>query len=428
MKVARKSPCCYERDGGLPVALLLVLREREEIEIPNRLRTGAKPHLRVALIGTRGIPASYGGFETAVEEVGRRLAERGHDVVVYGREDEQLGDHFLGMRRVTLPAVRKKSLETISHTALSSIHAVVRLRPEVAIVFNAANSPFLPIFRMAKIPVGLHMDGLEWKRSKWGKIGRSYYRAAESFGVRNADALIADSSGISDYYRHQFGAHTELIKYGAPQIHDAPSSKIEDTGIKPGGYFLVVARFEPENHVLEVIEGYTRTLSSKPLVVVGAAPYSADYTKSIERLAETDDRVRLLGAVYDQELLDALYFHAFTYIHGHSVGGTNPSLLRAIGAGTPVIGYDVSFNRDVVGDNGWYFSSPEDLAIAIESADGANDIARRGSALRQRAADEYTWNEVTDLYEQMIRGLASGWSEHANLRRTRRNSKPWPSI
>ncbi|MBD0864092.1 DUF1972 domain-containing protein [Gordonia sp. zg691] len=381
--------------------------------------------LRVALIGTRGIPASYGGFETAVEEVGRRLAQRGHLVTVYGRNAGDAGEEYLGMRRVTLPAVKRKSLETLSHTALSTVHAVVRRRPDAAVVFNAANSPLLPFLRAAHIPVALHMDGLEWKRSKWGQAGRTYYRNAEQFGVRSADALIADSTGIADYYRHQFGAQTELITYGAPELLDAPVDGIEGLGLAPGGYHLVVARFEPENHVYEIVRGYRQSTASKPLVVVGSAPYSEGYTASIERLAEADSRVRLVGPVYDQPLLDALYFHAYTYIHGHSVGGTNPSLLRAIGAGTAVIGYDVSFNRDVVGDRGWFFTEPTQLAAALEEAESAADLSQLGASLRERAAEHYTWDGVTDRYEDLLYRIASGESARPQLRRARRNRAEW---
>ncbi|MDH3017407.1 DUF1972 domain-containing protein [Gordonia alkanivorans] len=385
----------------------------------------AKPSLSIALIGTRGVPASYGGFETAVEEIGWRLADRGHVVTVYGREAGDVGSVYRGMRRVTLPAVRRKSLETLTHTAVSSAHAVTRVRPDAAVVFNAANSPLVPVLRMARIPVALHMDGLEWKRSKWGRVGKAYYRLAESFGVRQANALIADSIGIADYYRQQFDAPTELIKYGAPQIFDAPVEGIERLGFRPGDYHLVVARFEPENHVYEIVQGYTQSNAQKPLVVVGSAPYSEGYTASIEALVEADRRVHLLGPVYDQELLDALYFHAHTYVHGHSVGGTNPSLLRAIGAGTAVISYDVSFNHDVVDGEGWFFTNPSQVSSALEEAEESSEVSRIGSRLRKRASEHYTWDGVADLYEEMLYRLARGQLSGPARRGARRSKVEW---
>ena len=383
--------------------------------------------LRIALIGTRGIPAAYGGFETAVEEVGRRLVERGHRVLVYGRDAGTAGDVHLGMRRVTLPAVRQKALETLSHTALSTVHAVTKARPDAAFVFNAANSPFLPLLRARRIPVALHMDGLEWRRSKWGPRGKAYYRAAESFGVRQADAIIADAPGIADYYDHQFGVASELIRYGAPLLDDAPSDGIRELGLEPGGYHLVVARFEPENHVREIVEGYAMSQATKPLVVVGSAPYAAEYTAAIDRIAAADPRIRLLGAVYDQDLLDALYHHASTYLHGHSVGGTNPSLLRAMGAGTAVIAFDVVFNREVLDEQGWYFRTPADVAAAVDAAESdAGDVAAASAAVRRRAADAFSWDDVAATYEDLARRLAAGDSIHPLARRAHRAETEWP--
>ena len=168
------------------------------------------------MIGTRGVPARYGGFETAIEEVGRRLADRGHRVLVYSRNpdaDTPLPRLYRGMRVVELPAMRRRSLETLSHTGASITHLLPRVHPDVAFVFNAANSPFLPALRAARIPVATHVDGLEWKRGKWGPAGQRYYRAAEAAAVRLSDALIADARGIADYYAREFSAPTELIAY-----------------------------------------------------------------------------------------------------------------------------------------------------------------------------------------------------------------------
>lgn len=382
--------------------------------------------LTIAMVGTRGVPAAYGGFETAIEEVGRRLAERGHDVVVYTRGAEQKLATHLGMRVVHLPALPVKQLETLSHTGLSVMHLMTRRRPDATFVFNAANSPFLPLLRLRRARVALHMDGLEWRRSKWGPRGKAYYRWAETFGVRTADALIADAPGIADYYAHQFRAPTELIRYGAPILDTAAESLIQAMGLTPGGYHLVVARFEPENHVLEIVEGYRQSAATLPLVVVGSAPYSSDYTARIQAAADGDDRIRLVGGVYDQQLLDALYFHALAYAHGHSVGGTNPSLLRAMGAATPVIAFDVPFNREVLDDDGWFFASPADAARAFEQAEADGTATReRGARSQRRAAAAFRWDDVTDAYEDLARRLAGGYSVHRVVRRSRRRAEEW---
>jgi glycosyltransferase involved in cell wall biosynthesis len=231
------------------------------------------------------------------------------------------------MRLVHLPSVRKRALETLSHTALSTAHAVLKHSHDVGIVFNAANAPLLPVLRVARLPVATHVDGLEWRRAKWGAAGKHYYRMAEALAVRWSDALIADAKGIADYYAAEFSARTELISYGAPIQRDVAHDRLAELGLRPGGFHLVVARFEPENNVLLAVEGYLRSTAREPLVVVGSAPYSAAYTRQIRELAATSPRVQLLGGVWDQEKLDQLYAHALTYVHGHSVGGTNPSLL-----------------------------------------------------------------------------------------------------
>lgn len=378
------------------------------------------------MVGTRGVPAAYGGFETAVEEVGGRLVERGHEVIVYSRGARHPERTYLGMRVIHLPAISQKQLDTPSHTALSTLHLVSRRRPDAAFVFNAANSPFLPLLRLRGVPVALHMDGLEWRRAKWGRAGKAFYRRAEEFGVRTADALIADAPGISDYYRDQFSVGTELIRYGAPLLDDVSTARLAELDVSEREYHLVVARFEPENHVLEIVEGYRRSTASRPLLVVGSAPYAAEYVQAIRNAAGGDPRIRLVGGVYDQELLDSLYAHAFTYVHGHSVGGTNPSLLRAIGAGTPVLAYDVGFNREVVDGDGWFFSTPEELADLLPEIEaGPTAAAERGARNRQRAESVFSWDDVTTDYERLARRLAGGESVHGAARRARRRQGAW---
>lgn len=369
--------------------------------------------MRYAMLGTRGVPARYGGFETAIEEIGRRLVDRGHEVVVYcrGAEDRTATDH-LGMELVHLPAAHRKCLETPSHTALSVSHLLMQRRTvDAAIVFNAANAPFVPLLRSRGVPVAVHVDGLEWKRSKWQGAGRRYYRQVEGLSVRWADALIADAQGIADYYAAEFDVPTELITYGAP-IQDATgSARVSELDLRPQAYHLVVARFEPENHVREIVAGYNRSGARHPLVVVGSAPYSNGYTAEVEALAAADPRVRLLGGVWDQAQLDELYANALTYLHGHSVGGTNPSLLRAMGAGTAVLAHNVGFNREVLGDHGWFFDGPQQLTPLLEAAEGSSDIVRaNGQALRERARRVYDWDDVATAYEDLLDRLRKGYT------------------
>ncbi len=357
------------------------------------------------MLGTRGVPAHYGGFETCVEEVGARLAARGHDVVVYCRSTApkaQRPKRHRGMRLVYLPAIRRRSLETLSHSAISVAHLMLH-GADVAFFYNSANAAFLPLARLRRIPVATHVDGLEWKRAKWSGAGRRYYRVAEQLAVRWSDALIADAQGIADYYTAQFAAPTVGIAYGTATPTPEAVHRISELGLEPGGYHLVVARFEPENHVDTIVDGYVRSGCALPLVVVGSAPYGREYTDRVRRLA--DGRVRMLGGIWDNELLDGLYAGALTYLHGHSVGGTNPSLLRAMGASTAVIAWDVNFNEEVLGDAGLYFSRPDELARLLEAAESDPEAEALRGLRGAEEAKRYDWNDVAERYEALAKEL-----------------------
>ena len=358
------------------------------------------------MIGTRGVPARYGGFETAVEEIGRRLVGSGHEVVVFCRNPGQTLRVHEGMRLVNLPALRHRALETLSHTALSTAHAALRSRPHVALLFNAANAPFLPLLRSARIPCAVHVDGLEWQRAKWRGLGARYYRVAERSSVRSADAVIADSRGIAEHLRSSYGRESVFIPYGAPLL-DAGSGRLAELGLEPAGYHLVVARFEPENHLDVIVDGRMRSTASAPLVVVGGAPYTKDYERRLRALAASDGRVRFLGGIWDQELLDQLYENAISYLHGHSVGGTNPSLLRAMGAGTSVTAWDVVFNREVTDGRARFVTSAAEFAAALAADEvDVTGTKERGEALREHARCAYRWDDVAAAYESLCVDLA----------------------
>jgi glycosyltransferase involved in cell wall biosynthesis len=327
------------------------------------------------------------------------------------------------MELVHLGALHSRPLETLSHTALSVAHLLTTGGADAAFVFNAANAPFVPLLHLRGIPVAVHVDGLEWRRAKWGRVGRSYYRAAESAAVRSADALIADAQGIANYYEDEFGAATELLRYGAPIQYGTTFDRLGELGLVPGGYHLCVARLEPENNVHAIVDGYRASAAKLPLVVIGSAPYGAAYIEGIRSSARGDDRIRLLGGLWDQEQLDQLYASAFSYLHGHSVGGTNPSLLRAMGAGASTIAYDVVFNREVVGENGRYFATADELRQRVEAAeDSPESHLALGDLLRERAAELFSWDDVAAGYGSLARRLSEGYRYSPRGHRRRRNS------
>jgi glycosyltransferase involved in cell wall biosynthesis len=254
---------------------------------------------------------------------------------------------------------------------------------------------------LAKVPVVTHVDGLEWKRAKWSGAGQRYYQRAEALAVRWSDALIADAKGISDYYLERFGVDTDYIPYGAPKLADVDTFRLAELDLSPAGYHLVVARMEPENHVHLAVDGYRRSAAKRPLIVVGSAPYAQEYTDRVHSLAGEDPRIRFLGGVWDQELLDQLYANALTYLHGHSVGGTNPSLLRAMGAGTATSAYDVNFNREVLGEHGRYFRDAAQLAALCDAAEADETATLARGAASLGTLDRYDWDVVARDYRAL---------------------------
>ena len=364
--------------------------------------------VRIAIMGTRGVPASYGGFETAVEEIGKRLSARGNEVTVYCRNPGQTITEFEGMRLVNLPAIRHRMAETLSHTSLSVARAITKDKPDVALVLNAGNAPLIRPLQVAGIPVAIHLDGLESRREKWRGAGSRYYRWAERLAVRRADVVIADAQAIADHAQREYGRACTVIAYGA-EVIDPGSERLAEVDLIRRDYHLIVARMEPENHVLDAVHAYRVSEETRPLVVVGGAPYSQWYIDKVRAAAADDSRVRFLGGVYDQDLLNELYAHSRTYIHGHSVGGTNPSLLRAMGAGSAVMAFNCEFNREVTANRAFFWSDAKDLtALFDEIAEGEIDEQLRefGEAGRQRVAEVYRWDAVAGAYEDMLTSLA----------------------
>lgn len=352
-------------------------------------------------MGTRGAPALYGGFETAVEEIGSRLAERGYQVTVYCRNPGQTITEYKGMKLVNLPAIKHRMAETLSHTALSSAHAITKDHPDVCLLLNAGNAPFLLPLKLAKIPTATHLDGLESTRDKWRGLGAKYYRWAEKSAVTNSQVLISDAQAIADHVKVQYGKDSEVIAYGA-QVINPEGDRLAEVNLKSREYHLIVARLEPENHVLDAVYGYTQSADSRPLVVVGSAPYSDWYIQKVQSAA--DHRTRFMGAIYDQELLDQLYAHAATYTHGHSVGGTNPSLLRAMGAAAPVLAFDCEFNREVSDNKALYWTKAADFTELMNNLNSTN-LSKMGEELQERVATTYQWDAVTDQYEELIQRM-----------------------
>ncbi len=362
--------------------------------------------MKVAILGTRGVPACYGGFETLAEELGRRLVARGHQVTVYGRRgfvDPAKGEHR-GMRLVVLPAVHQKHLETLSHTLLSCLHAAGE-RFDAALVCNAANAPLVPILRLAGTPVALNVDGLERKRRKWGAAARAYYRLCEALAAVLADGLVTDAEVIRRYYCRAYRVDSSMIPYGGDLEPPAGREVLARLGLEPGGYLLYVSRFEPENNPDRVASAWARTSSRRTLVMVGGAPYAPALTRRVRELA--DERVLLAGPVYGDGYRQLL-FGCRLYLHATEVGGTHPALVEAMGAGRPVLFYDTPENREVAGGAGlpFRFDGPDPLERLLErTVEDPARLEELGRASRRRVAERYAWDSVAAAYEELLEGL-----------------------
>jgi glycosyltransferase involved in cell wall biosynthesis len=308
------------------------------------------------------------------------------------------------MRVVTLPAVRTKHLETVSHTLVSTVHALLE-GFDAALVCNAANAPWVRILQIGGIPVALNVDGLERKRRKWGLAGRSYYRLCERLAALLPDVLITDAEVIRRYYRRCYRAPSEMIAYGGdlepPQRRDV----LEELGLEPDEYLLYVSRFEPENNPDRVVEAYRRVGGERRLVMVGGAPWAPGLLRRVRERA--DGRVLLPGAIYGDGYRQLL-FNARLYIHATEVGGTHPALVEAMGAGRPVLYYDTLENREVVGDAGrrFRFDGGHPLEeVLSEVVEDAGALAKLAARARDRVAVRFRWRDVADAYERVLRQL-----------------------
>lgn len=363
--------------------------------------------MRIALAGCRGVPALYSGFETAATEIGTRLVQRGHDVVVYCRYGygDQSEREYCGIRKVYLPRLNFKVADTLSHTFFSFLHACVR-PPDVMIVFNGANGPLCVVPRLRGIPFAVNIDGLEWKRAKWPWIGQRYFYFASWFCTKIAPALISDSRGIVDFYRKQWNTDSYYAAYGGYVQRSRSPEVLQEFGLKPRDYLLVVARMEPENNGELILSAFDKVDTDKRLVIVGGTNFKSEYAHRLMS-SIVDPRVVFTGGVYDQEKLTELICNSYAYVHGHMVGGTNPILLTALGCGACVLYADVCFNAEVVGAAGVPFPLEIEGARAVfqhivDHPDEADAYRPLGPP---RITSAYSWDLITDRYEELCRRL-----------------------
>lgn len=373
----------------------------------------ARPGKTVAFCGTRGVPAGYGGFETAVDEISRGFVSRGYDCVVFCRGSSNSGrpERYEGRRLVYVTGSSARKLDTFVSAFQTGWH-LLRHRKEYGHVFwfNNANLPGILLTLLARIPTTINTDGLEWRRAKWSWPFKAYYFLSSLLISRLCKTLVSDSRAIQSYYMETFRKKTQFVPYGIPVVptvsREVESKILEQYGLEPGRYFLQITRFEPDNLPLVVAHAFREAGLAEmgfKLLLVGYQ-HSTPYTQRIKALSGTDGVV-VADAVYDAEVLAVLRAHCFCYIHGNSVGGTNPALLEAMAGCPRVLAIDGPFSRELLGETGDFFT-PDNLAASIRDVLSRPD---RAAIMRSRVRARYDWETVVQSYARLAEGAAADY-------------------
>jgi len=358
--------------------------------------------VRIAIVGTRGIPARYGGFETFAEELSWRLAARGHDVSVYCR-DRYEHDEYRSVRRRYLPTIRHKYLDTLAHTGFSTLHLLLN-RVDVALYCNAANAIYCWMPRVLGMAVALNVDGLERHRKKWNRLAKGWYALSERLATFCPNEVVTDALAIQHYYREQYQRASVMIPYGAEPTRVTSDAVLASLGLTRERYVLYVSRMEPENNGLLVREAFEQvTAPDVRLALIGDAPYASEY---IRRVKDTQDpRVVIPGAIYGVGYAE-LQSHCYCYVHATEVGGTHPALIEAMGRGALVLYLENAENNEVAGGAGLGFTAstlPDVLrrALAMPEAERRQWQQKAQARVRER----YSWEAVTDQYERLFAAM-----------------------
>lgn len=402
-------------------------------EITSKPMEPKRRKLRIAMFGTRGIPHTHGGLETFFLEIAPRLAERGHDVIGYCRRAlfKERPKTYRGVRLIYLPSIETKELGTPVHSLLCAFDVLLR-DVDVILVVNVAHAFHCIIPRLFGKKVAINVDGMDWKRGKWGGIGKRYfYWNAKWVGRICRKGVITDAGEMRRIYLDEFKTPSACIAYGANIETSSNADIVRRYGLEPRQYYLIASRMVPENNADLVVDAFQRVRTDRLLAVAGAANYKSEF---VERLKQTTDhRVRFLGHVDNVEHVKELHCNAYAYIHGHSMGGTNPALLKALGFGNCVLALRTPFNSEVIEDYGILFERDSaDLAQKIQDIEDHPEMAveyRRRAPERIRQA--YTWEKITDQYEELFLQLAAGedpTSVHSTVRKPANENSKYQAV
>lgn len=363
---------------------------------------------KVAIIGSRGYPYVYSGYETFVKETFELLSGK-YEVHVYCHAHlfkEKLKS-INGINLHYIPTIKHKTLSQLSNSFLATLHALLLNRYDIILYVNTANGPFGLLTKIFRVNTAIITDGLEWLRPKWKGVGSKYFYWASKLSTKVFDVLISDSKEMKRIYEKEFGADSVVIEYGANLRESRNEDQISKYGLKKNDYYLVVGRLIPDNNADIIVEGFNLANTSKKLVVVGDVPYVDEYADRIKSFASS--RIVFTGYIYDQDLLMELYSNAYVYIHGHEYGGTNPTLLKALAYGCSILALDTPFSREVLVDEkfGTYFNkNSHSLAAAVERLDGEPErIEIQQKESRSRIAEKYTWSRIANEYDGLFKKM-----------------------
>jgi len=366
--------------------------------------------MKIAILGIRGLPSTYSGFETFISELAPRLLERGHDITIYNRKYlfRDRPSNYKNMKMVYLPSIENKFFSTLSHTLFSVLHATFN-NFDIIFVVNAANGVFGIIPRLFGKKSVLNVDGMEWLRPKWNSIGKKFFKASAKLGTIFYNKIVTDAEEMHRLYAKDFGINSEYIAYGANLEESKNPEVLNNYGLKPNNYYLVASRLVPDNNADTIIEGFVKSGSSKYLAIAGGANYKGNKVEKIffDRLQEiSNERVKFLDHISDRQLIIELHCNAFGYIHGHQYGGINPALLKALGCGNLILANDTPFNREVL-DNGKFgvlfeknsTSLSEKINLVENSPDLVNNMRIKA---KERILDKFTWDKITNHYVELF--------------------------
>ncbi len=364
--------------------------------------------MKIAIVGSRGYPYVYSGYETLVSELVTRLQKKGYEITVYCHSGlfEKRPETVNGIKLVYLPSIEKKILSQFSHSFLATLHVLFH-RPDVVFYVNSANGPFGILTTILNQKTCINVDGLEWLRPKWKGLGSKYFYFSSWLSTKVFDVVVSDSDRMADIYKKEFNSGSTIIAYGANPAHSSTPELLDQLGLKKNGYYLIVGRLIPDNNADIIVKGFAKSASDKKLVVVGDVPYKDSYAESIKQT--TDDRIVFTGYVKDPNLLRELYCNSFAYFHGHEFGGTNPTLLKALAYGCGILALDTVFSREVLldGKYGIYFQKNISSVAEVINETDKNPSSLETFRLisRDRIAQHYTWEKITDQYDDLFRQI-----------------------